>query len=352
MNKRMLQFKDAWEILSENISDGLLITEAQKIVECNTRLVEMLGYSRSELQKIPVERLFAGLSLNFQDRLSKQAERAEKSSTRLKSHMYHKAGHKIHVEINIRILAAGEKQNAMILVHKLPELSESEQLISGKQRHRTLWEFSPSGIILEDAEGIIIDVNPAFCRFMGYNRDELIGKPVHVLAHPEKQSEVSDNIRELLAGKILRHFAKSIAKDGSVKYMELHETKIIMSNGEAGILSIAVDATEQIRADEERLKKEKMQSILEIAGAICHELHQPITVMSVNCDLILMDQFQKEEIYDKIEVVKKQISRMTEITKKLMHITKYETRKYLNGASIVDIDRATGYHDPESPENK
>ncbi len=352
MNENIFKRNKVWKILTENISDGLLIAEAQKIVECNTRLLEMLGFSRSELQKIPVDRLFAGLSLNFKDGLSKQAKKVDKRSTRLKTHIYHKAGHKIQVEISIQLLPAGESQNTMILVHKLPEFSGSERLISDEQRYRTLWDFSPSGIILEDTRGIIIDVNPAFCRYMGYSRKELIGKTVHILAHPEKQSEVGDNISKILAGKVLRHFAKSIAKDGSIRYMELHETKVIMSNGEAGILSIAVDATEQIRADEEKLKKEKMQSILEIAGAICHELHQPLTVISVNCDLILMDQFEKKDIYDKIEVIKKQINRMTEITKKLMHITKYETRKYLNGASIVDIERATDYNPSESKEDK
>jgi len=228
---------------------------------------------------------------------------------------------------------------------------QTNSMNDGESRYKTLWDLSPSGIILENAEGTIIDVNPAFCRYMGYSREELIGKPVHILAHPDKKSEVKKNIQELLAGKVLKHHAKSIAGDGSLRFMELHETKITMPDGEPGILSIAADVTEQLRADEEKLRREKMQSVLEIAGAVCHELNQPMTVISVSCDLIMMNQFPMEEIFEKIEVIKKQLYRMTDITRKLMHITKYETRDYLNGTRIVDIDRATGYTPPDPSGN-
>ena len=33
--------------------------------------------------------------------------------------------------------------------------------------YRTLFEFSPSGIIIEDKDGIILDVNPAWCKSLG-----------------------------------------------------------------------------------------------------------------------------------------------------------------------------------------
>jgi PAS domain S-box-containing protein len=337
--------------IADHASDGILIVQNEKIVLCNRAVTEMTGITPEKLNR-------NSLSDIFKPRRDQKLEDLfdPKSSAK-----YHNRSYKVIIRtatdqfvnagLSLQKLDWNEEPAVLCLIQWIPEAPIEDALSGASERYRTLWELSPSGILLESADGTIIDANPALCRYMGYSRDELIGKPVHILAHPEKQTEVSRNIGELLTGKVLRHKAKSVAKDGTLRFMELHETKVIMPNGEPGILSIATDATEQIRADEEKLKREKMQSVLEIAGAVCHELNQPMTVVSVNCDLIMMNQFNEQEVFNKIDVIKKQLRRMTDITKKLMHITKYETRDYLDGTRIVDIDRASGYTSQDSPEN-
>ena len=126
-----------------------------------------------------------------------------------------------------------------------PESTLSLNSVEGEDRYRLLFELSPSGIILEDQEGIILDVNEAFCRSIGYRRKELIGKHVGILAHPDVKNQVDDNISRLLSGKVLKHNEKSVRKDGSICYMELHETKVILPDGGIGILCVADDHTEQ-----------------------------------------------------------------------------------------------------------
>jgi len=134
---------------------------------------------------------------------------------------------------------------------------------------------------------------------------------------------------------------ESVRKDGSVCYMDLNECKIRLPDNSLGILCVAKDVSDQIKAEAERIIKEKMTGIVEIAGAVCHELNQPMTVISVTCDLLLMNTFDKAEIRQKLTTIKSQLDRMTKLTKKLMHLTRYETREYLNGTKIVDIDRAS-----------
>ena len=40
-----------------------------------------------------------------------------------------------------------------------------------------------------------------------------------------------------------------------------------------------VDISEQKQAEQERIKKEKLQGVIEMAGAVCHELNQPMQVV-------------------------------------------------------------------------
>jgi PAS domain S-box-containing protein len=183
-------------------------------------------------------------------------------------------------------------------------------------------------------------VNEAFCRSIGYQRRELIGKHVGILAHPDVKDQVDNNISKLLSGKVLKHNEKSVRKDGSICYMELHETKVVLPGGGVGILCIADDYTEKVKAEEERMQRQKLQGALELAGAVCHELNQPLTIISITSDL-LKDFPDGKNLGGNIDIIKKEISRMGEITKKLMKITKYETRQYLNGNKILDIDKAS-----------
>jgi PAS domain S-box-containing protein len=213
-------------------------------------------------------------------------------------------------------------------------------LIEEKDQYRTLFELSPSGIILEDQHGKILDVNPAFCKTVGYQRKELIGKKIHMLAHPELRESVDKNLAKLLHGKILKHNAKSVRKDGSICHMELNEKKITLPNGEEGILCIAQDSTERVIAQEDRIQREKLQGVLEMAGAVCHELNQPLTTLYITSDLLL-DFPKKEKLKENIHVIKNEAVRIGKITYKLMKITKYQTRDYLNGSRIFDIDKAS-----------
>lgn len=99
--------------------------------------------------------------------------------------------------------------------------------------------------------------------------------------------------------------------------------------------------TKEMKAEEERLERERLQVTLEMAGAVCHELNQPMQTISGYTETLLKDFSKTDTAYDRIEKVMEEITRMGTITKKLMRITKYETKDYLHGIKIVDIDKAS-----------
>ena len=88
------------------------------------------------------------------------------------------------------------------------------------------------------------------------------------------------------------------------------------------------------------LENEKLQAVFETAGAVCHEMNQPLQVLSGITELLMLETKNSEPQYEKSMTLMEQPERMGKITSKLMKITKYETKKYLKG-KIVDIDRAS-----------
>jgi len=95
-----------------------------------------------------------------------------------------------------------------------------------------------------------------------------------------------------------------------------------------------------VELQEALLEKEKLQVIFEMTGTICHELSQPMQAISGNSELILMDIQEDNPFYRNIKIIKDQVDRMGNITRKLKTITRYKTKDYIKG-KIIDIDRAS-----------
>ena len=90
-----------------------------------------------------------------------------------------------------------------------------------------------------------------------------------------------------------------------------------------------------------QLRRRKLEGVLEMAGAVCHEMNQPMQIILGNSDLLLMHIPENKQLYDKINKIREGIDRMRIITSKIKNITKYETKDYVGGIKIIDIEKAS-----------
>ena len=63
--------------------------------------------------------------------------------------------------------------------------------------------------------------------------------------------------------------------------------------------------------------------------------------MTVSRDQFMDIVDQDDPVYPKIAKIKSQVERMGAITQKLMGITRYETKDYVQGERIVDIEKSS-----------
>jgi signal transduction histidine kinase len=82
--------------------------------------------------------------------------------------------------------------------------------------------------------------------------------------------------------------------------------------------------------------------VLEMAGAVCHELNQPLQVVSVCSERLLSAISEDSPLYNQAQKIAEKFDMIVEITRKLQSMTKYETKHYIEGTKIIDIDKATG----------
>lgn len=67
-----------------------------------------------------------------------------------------------------------------------------------------------------DLDGVLTHVNDAFVEISGYTEDELIGKPQHILRHPDMpKAAYADLWKTVKEGKKWHGYVKNLCKDGS-----------------------------------------------------------------------------------------------------------------------------------------
>jgi len=139
-----------------------------------------------------------------------------------------------------------------------------KQIKESETKYRSIFQNSPSGIIILDENGIICEANAAISKTSGYSIEELIGSDVRQLTEPENVYSVDLNIKRILSGEQIEHEVISCRKDGSRCVLFLRETSITLPNRKLGILSISSDITAQKRANDLlRESEEKYRFIAE-----------------------------------------------------------------------------------------
>ncbi len=85
---------------------------------------------------------------------------------------------------------------------------------------------------------------------------------------------------------------------------------------------------------------QRLEGARAMAGGVCHELNQPLQVVSGYSELLLMTVSEDNPLYEQIMKIREQVCLMGKITEKLMEITRYETIDYME-RKIIDIDKAS-----------
>jgi len=104
--------------------------------------------------------------------------------------------------------------NTDITPRKLAELALAES----EERFRATFDQAAVGITHVNLDGVLINVNQKFCDMLGYGRDELIGKMVKDITHPEdygRGSQYRENITRNPLGSASGE-KRFVRKDGTI----------------------------------------------------------------------------------------------------------------------------------------
>jgi PAS domain S-box-containing protein len=252
--------------------------------------------------------------------------------------------HRGYLEKLVDVRTNDLKNANELLKHEIVERKQAEEL------YKTLAEKSITAVFIMQ-DGKFRFINATAIGYAGYNPEELIGKNSMFLVHPEDREAVKKKAREMLQGKNTTPYEyRIVTKQGQVRWV-MQTITSIQYEGKRAILGNAMDTSDRKRAEEEQHRREKLQGVLEMAGTVCHEMNQPMQIISGYSELLLMKTSENDPIYKKLSAIVEQIRRMSTITRKLMMIKDYKTQDYMGFSRIIDIHNDSDVN-TEQPEKK
>lgn len=218
-------------------------------------------------------------------------------------------------------------------------------LTNEKNKYLTIFASLAEPVFLVDADNCLVDFNHAASVFLGQEVEPGSYYYGHG-QHGEPDSETRVEMKILLPWLFddLEAFVngseKTVTLDKKVgnKSYEVSLARMLDVSGQfSGLVVIVYDMTETKRAVKRKEERDKLQAAIETAGAVCHEMSQPMQVLLMRAEIAKLKAAQYPEVREELAIIMEQISYMGEITHRLLSLTAYKTREYIDGEKILDL---------------
>jgi PAS domain S-box-containing protein len=311
-------------------ADATIISDGTgRIRVANARAEEMFGYDHGELIGQPVEVL---LPEGFRERHRQlrtgfnEAPRARPMISGLDLSGLRKDGSIFPAEIALNPI---ETEDGLIVTSTIREITgvgESEAYF------KTILESAPDALVIIDDRGKMAIVNGQAERMFGYERGEMLGRPVEMLL-PERLREThvanrdtfneDPRLRPMGAGLDL----VAIRKDGSEFPVEISLSPV-QSAGRKFVSSVIRDVTrrkqmerEIIAARQEAERANKANSAF--LAAASHDLRQPVQALSL-LNGALRRTVKDEKALQMVDSQAHSLTAMTNLLNSLLDISRLD----------------------------
>lgn len=268
------------------------------IVDVNPKASEMFGWSCEEMRKLGVSDISSGVPPYTATHAAFWFAKAKRGENpRFEWHGRNKGGRLQWVEVSLKSAAIGGKPHIIAVAREITARKMAEEALrASEEQYRAIFNASVDGLLLEDADHGIVDVNQAYLSMHGHEREGLIGRRLSAFVPAELQTRCEILLPEILAGKPCHLEARSQRRDGTTFDVEIHGVPM-QYQGRVHALIIMRDITEAKRAEEAlRASEEQYRTIFNASADALVLRDADFRIVDVNHTWERMSGYRRTEV--------------------------------------------------------
>ena len=281
-----------WKAVVQSLADGIVALDRKNnVVEWNDGARKIFGYSRREAVGRNIDRLVGGSRIKEALGITRSVLRRNDPVIEAESVRYRKDGAAVDVSITASpILWNGRVEGAVGVYRDISERRKKEREIERFQKElESLKEFNENivnglaeGIVLEDARGRVVFVNPTMERLLGFRAEDLVGRDQKVFISPEELARIRKKTRSRRSATTLETYETVLrSKDGTEVPVLVSAQSLFEKGAFAGVLSAVTNISRQKEAEAgleaSRLEAQAANSAKsEFLANMSHEIRTPM----------------------------------------------------------------------------
>ncbi len=294
-NQQLQEEKERSDAFFRYAGDGiLLLGQDLQILDCNERACDLLGYSREELCRFHLEALVPAAERT--DLLQRKAFIRSIGGSMHERRFCRRDGSLLETEVNVRWM---DQLGYITILRDISGRKQAEiQLRESVEKYRYLFDNNPAYIIIWDLQDLrVLEVNGEILRKYGYSREEWDHMTVLDYRPASDHAGIREFARTMLRGQepVRRRTWTHLKKNGEAMIMEISSHRIVYNNRPA-ILSLAMDVTDQVKAQHALQKKDALfRSLIDHAADAIFFVNNEGVIFDANRCATELLGYRKEE---------------------------------------------------------
>jgi len=229
-----------------------------RFVDANSKLTEILGYTKQELAALTWKELTHPDDVDATTDGLRRLDTGETDSHAMEKRYRRKDGSFLWVSVTVSLASVlGQPRYHVVTVEDISERRRAEEALQlSEEKFRATFEHAPLGIAECTLDGRFIDVNSKLSELLGYTKQEFDDLTYAELTHRADLEDTIANLHKLTAGETGSYAMEKryVRKDRSFVWVNV--TKSLASlHGKPPYLVVTVEDITARRIAEEGLKR-------------------------------------------------------------------------------------------------